>query len=216
LWGIVRWTLQSKNINTIFIALETEEKDEDSLVKRPAVPGQLKVAIPAIVDIVGYLRVRKAGERVVSVKPSAKWYAKDRSGKLPDEVKPDFSYILTLIRGEDAGLVGSSDSSNSDNKPADSHETGKLDQKYIKGIHSWAGLADFDYKTFIKENFNKESSKELTKEEAIKTIEEAKKVWYSALIELGINPVNELNKALSKITYQEAKALTEKLETAGV
>ncbi len=210
------WTLQSKNINTIFIALETEEKDEDSLVKRPAVPGQLKVAIPAIVDIVGYLRVRNGGERVVSVKPSAKWYAKDRSGRLPDEVKPDFSYILSLIRGDNAGLVGSFNGDNGNSESANSSEAGKLESKYIKGIHAWAGLAGFDYKSFIKEKFNKESSKELTKEEAIKTIEEAKKVWYSSLLELGINPVNELNKALSKITYQEAKALTEKLETAGV
>jgi len=195
------WHLQSKNINTIFVALETEEKDEETLVKRPAVPGQLKVAIPAIVDIVGYMRVLKDGSRVVSVKPTAKWYAKDRSGKLPDEVKPDFSYILTLIRGEDDSVAVNS---------------GKLEQKYVKGIHAWSGLAGFDYKSFIKEAFGKDSSKELTKEEAIKTIEEAKKRWYNALVELGINPVNELNKALSKITYQEAKALTEKLETSEV
>lgn len=92
------WALQSKNINTIFVALEVEEKDEDSLVKRPNIPGQLKTAIPAIVDIVGYLMAKQSGERVLAVNPSQKWYAKDRSGRLPTYVTPNFSKILEMIR----------------------------------------------------------------------------------------------------------------------
>jgi phage nucleotide-binding protein len=205
------WHLQAKNINTIFVALETEEKDEDSLVKRPAVPGQLKVAIPAIVDIVGYMRVLKDGSRVVSVKPTAKWYAKDRSGKLPDDITPDFSKILNLIRGENGGLVSSTPNSPTNSQSSNSSKTGQLEEKYIKGIHAWAGLTDWDYKAFIKEEFGKSSSKELTKEEALKVIEEAKKVWYNQLNEIGHNPVNALNKALAKITYKEAKEFTGKL-----
>ena len=94
------WKLQSKNINTIFITLETEEKDEDTLVKRPNIPGQLKTAIPAIVDIVGYMIAKRDGERVIAVNPTEKWYAKDRSGKLPAFVEPDFQKILEIIRKE--------------------------------------------------------------------------------------------------------------------
>ncbi len=92
------WKLQSKNINTIFITLETEEKDEDTLVKRPNIPGQLKTAIPAIVDIVGYMIAKRDGERVIAVNPTEKWYAKDRSGKLPAFVEPNFQKILEKVR----------------------------------------------------------------------------------------------------------------------
>jgi len=210
------WTLQGKNINTIFIALETEEKDEESLLKRPAVPGQLKVAIPAIVDIVGYMRVLKDGSRVVSVKPSAKWYAKDRSGKLTDEVKPDFSYILKLIRGEADGLGSHVPDSNGRSKPANSRQAGKLSDKYIKGIHAWAGLAGVDHKEVIRELFNKESSKELTEDEAKKAIMELKKRWAEHCQTLGYDPEYDLSKPLEKINYKEAKGYTENIELAGV
>jgi phage nucleotide-binding protein len=192
------WTLQGQNINTIFVALEAEEKDEDIIVKRPAVPGQLKTAIPAIVDIVGYMRVLKDNKRVISVKPSPKWYAKDRSGKLPEDVVPDFSYILKLIRGNGGGNGQG------------------LDKKYISAIHAWSELAGFDYKTYIQEAYGKQSSKELTEDEAKEVVMKAKEKWYNDLIELGVNPVVKLNKALVKITYQEAKRLTEELETEGV
>ncbi|MEO2083653.1 MAG: ATP-binding protein [Desulfurobacteriaceae bacterium] len=210
------WSLQSKNINTVFTALEVEEKDEESLLKRPAVPGQLKVAIPAIVDIVGYMRVLKDGSRVVSVKPSAKWYAKDRSGKLPDEVKPDFSYILKLIRGEANGLGSPELNSNSHSKPANSRQAGKLSDKYIKGIHAWAGLAGVDHKEVIREIFNKESSKELSEDEAKKAIMELKKRWAEHCQTLGYDPEYDLSKPLEKINYKEAKEYTENIELAGV
>ncbi len=209
------WTLQGKNINTIFIALETEEKDEESLLKRPAVPGQLKVAIPAIVDIVGYMRVLKNGSRVVSVKPSAKWYAKDRSGKLPDEVKPDFSFILKLIRGEADGLGSPEPDSNGHSKPANSRQAGKLN-KYVKGIHAWAGLAGVDHKEVIRELFNKESSKELSEDEAKKAIMELKKRWAEHCQTLGYDPEYDLSKPLEKISYKEAKEYTQNIELAGV
>ena len=210
------WTLQGKNINTIFIALETEEKDEESLLKRPAVPGQLKVAIPAIVDIVGYMRVLKDGSRVVSVKPSAKWYAKDRSGKLPDEVKPDFSFILKLIRGETNGLGSPEPNSNNHPKPANSRQAGKLSDKYVKGIHAWAGLAGVDHKEVIRELFNKESSKELSEDEAKKAIMELKKRWAEHCQTLGYDPEYDLSKPLEKISYKEAKEYTQNVELAGV
>ena len=172
------WTLQGKNINTIFIALETEDKDEDLLIKRPAVPGQLKVAIPAIVDIVGYLRVRKGGERVISVKPSPKWYAKDRSGKLPDEVKPDFQYILKLIRegGDNRGLTNSNNNTDTDNASPVSNENliteeqrRKLmvEAKRVYGKQNWKA----DLKDLMRTKYNKESSKELTKKEASELID---------------------------------------------
>ena len=209
------WTLQSKNVNTIFIALETEEKDEDSLVKRPAVPGQLKVAIPAIVDIVGYLRVIKDGRRVLSVTPTAKWYAKDRSGKLPDEVTPDFSYILKVIRGEENGRLDSDNSSDnsSANSTSPSNKSSKpLDQKLIKGIHAWAGLVGVDHKKLIQEKFSKSSSKELTEEEAKELLKEIKQTWAESLKELGFDVEFDLGKDIEAITYKEAKEYTSNLE----
>ena len=195
------WTLQSKSINTIFIVLETEEKDEESLVKRPAVPGQLKVAIPAIVDIVGYMRIRKGGERVVSVKPSPKWYAKDRSGKLPDEIKPDFSYILSLIREE---------------KHEAKNPVPELDQKYIKAIHSWANLAGVDHKEIMAEKFGKTTSKELTEQEAKELLNILRERWAEAVRELGYDVEYDLGKPLAEIKYKEAKEYTSNLEQAAV
>jgi len=212
------WTLQGKSINTIFVALETEEKDEDSLVKRPAVPGQLKTAIPAIVDIVGYMRVLKDGARVVSVKPTAKWYAKDRSGKLPEDVKPDFSYMLNLIRGKDGSVV-STPNGNSSSSHHTKHSSGgsngkQLSDKYIKSIHAWAGLAGINHKELISEKFSKSSSKELTEEEAKKLLLFLREKWAETLKELGYDPEFDLSKSLDRITYKEAKEYTETIEKA--
>ncbi len=203
------WSLQSKNINTIFIAHETEEKDEDTLIKRPALVGQLKVAIPAIVDVVGYLRIVKDGRRVLSVTPTAKWYAKDRSGKLPDEVIPDFQHILKLIRGEGNGGVPSNTGSGSD-IPANT----ELDQKYIKGIHAWAGLAGVDHKELIRERFGKSSSKELTEKEALEIINALREKWAADVKELGFDIELDLGKPIEKVTYKEAKEYTSRLEEA--
>ncbi|SMO61154.1 phage recombination protein Bet [Balnearium lithotrophicum] len=88
----------------------------------------------------------------------------------------------------------------------------ELDRKYIKGIHSWSGLAEFDYKSYIREKFGKESSKQLTKEEAIEVIKEAKERWRKKIMELGIDPEYELSKSLDDIKYPEAKELTNRVK----
>ena len=197
------WSLQSKNINTIFIAHETEEKDEDTLIKRPALVGQLKVAIPAIVDVVGYLRIVKDGRRVLSVTPTAKWYAKDRSGKLPDEVAPDFQFILRLIRGEEESEELKADS-DSHSKPAT--------QEQIKSIHAWAGLAKVNHKQLIKGKFGKSSSKELTEKEASEILKALKEKWAKDLEEIGYNVEFDLGKPPEKVSYKEAKEYISKLK----
>ncbi len=144
------WELQNRNINTIFICLETESSDEENIIRRPNLPGQLKQAIPAIVDIVGYLQVKANGERVLCVNPTSKYYAKDRSGKLGGFIKPDFQEIKKKIFNS------------------------ALDPQLVKAVQSYATLSGFDYKTYIKENYNKSSSKELTKQEAMDVIEQCK------------------------------------------
>jgi len=145
------------------------------------------------------MRIRKGGERVVSVKPSPKWYAKDRSGKLPDEIKPDFSYILSLIREE---------------KPETKNP--ELNQKYIKAIHSWANLAGVDHKEIIAERFGKKTSKELTEQEAKELLNILRERWAEAVRELGYDVEYDLGKPLAEIKYKEAKEYTSNLEQAAV
>ena len=122
------------------------------------------------------------------------------------------------IRG--GSYVDSASSGNNSNSVGRNtvHKTNKttkgLDKKYISGIHSWSQLADFDYKSYIKEKFSKESSKELTEKEAIEVIMAAKGKWREDMIKQGngTDPCDVLEKKLEEITYKEAKEYTQSLQ----
>lgn len=97
------WYLQSKNINIIFICNESEIIVEDMIVKRPALNGKLQQSISGIVDVVGYLMINTKGERVVSVNPTHRWYAKHRAPidmAVKEDLRPDFNFIKKRITGE--------------------------------------------------------------------------------------------------------------------
>lgn len=88
-----------------------------------------------------------------------------------------------------------------------------LDKKYISGIHAWSQLANFDYKAYIKEKFKKESSKDLTPEEAKEVIMKAKEKWREDILskEGNPDPCKVLEKDLRAITYKEAREFTDGL-----
>ena len=75
------WDMQGHKINTIFTALEKEITDVAGGIIgiRPALLGQLVQAVPAILDVVGYMYIGRGGTRMLSVNPSSKWYAKHRT-----------------------------------------------------------------------------------------------------------------------------------------
>ncbi|MCP4049889.1 MAG: ATP-binding protein [bacterium] len=94
------WELQGKDINTIFTCLEKESNNDDSLIKRPSLTGQLAQAIPAIVDVTGYLYVTQTGERLLSINPTDKWYAKHRTtlpNRIVEDIEPDFKVLSQRI-----------------------------------------------------------------------------------------------------------------------
>jgi len=186
------WRLQAKKINTIFICLEKEDKDDDQILKRPDLPGSLKAAVPAIVDIVGYMRVSHKNKRMLSVVPTDKWYAKDRSGKLGAEVEPNFIQIQETIFGtqQNDEHIEPPENDEFDN-PAEVTEA-------CKRIYTMAGK-DFgfdeeDVKRYVaetNENF-KDSLKDLS-------LAELRKLYKH----IGNNP-DEVKNTLSKLQMESA------------
>ena len=102
------WVLQAQNINTIFTCLEKETDEGDQLIKRPSLNGQLVQAIPAIVDVTGYLYATQTSERLLSINPTDKWYAKHRTilaNKIDEDLIPDFRILSERIFGIEQDVV---------------------------------------------------------------------------------------------------------------
>lgn len=111
-WGWVKKTmrdylkvLRDSGKNVIIIAHLQEDKDEDRVLKRPAVATKLSDELVNMVDIVGYMTTvndAETGEikRVIIVDPgNDKYTAKDRTGRLGKIIEPDFSKIVEACRG---------------------------------------------------------------------------------------------------------------------
>lgn len=98
------WALQKKNINTIYLCHEKEVEEEGRLIKRPLLNGSLVQKIPGIMDVCGYLYAPQSdkGTRLLSVKPTSRWYAKARttlSNVIADDLEPDFKVLHDRIFG---------------------------------------------------------------------------------------------------------------------
>lgn len=102
------WALQRNNINTVLICLEKEVSEEDVLVKRPNLNGQLIQAVPAILDVVGYLKINQNGERELCVNPTEKYYAKHRAPEnrsIKENISPNFEILFSRIYGNEENVV---------------------------------------------------------------------------------------------------------------
>jgi len=106
-------------------------------------------------------------------------------------------------RGVDDNPDGNSGSS--DNSLGGNNGKETLNDKYVKAIHAWAGLAEVDHKEFIRERFGKNSSKELTEDEAREVLKHLREKWRDRLLAVGLDPEFDLGKPLEKIRYKEAK-----------
>jgi len=88
----------------ILITHVAEDKDEESLIKRPAMMTKLSQEVVNMVDIVAYMRVVKAedgaAKRILMIQPeSDRYVAKDRTGKLGEIIEPNFGNIIEGVRG---------------------------------------------------------------------------------------------------------------------
>ena len=97
--SIIKWTKGlGKNV---VIVTHVDEKDNDDLTKRPLIATKIGDELVAMVDVVGYLdivTVEGEKKRVLRVNPTdEKYIAKDRTGKLPPYVKPDYEYIRKIL-----------------------------------------------------------------------------------------------------------------------
>ncbi|MDR0388437.1 MAG: ATP-binding protein, partial [Spirochaetaceae bacterium] len=71
--------INGKNKSVIFVAHETEEKEDDVTKKRPDVPGSARKDIVKELDFMGYMEM-SGSKRTVSFAPSGAYYAKNSMG----------------------------------------------------------------------------------------------------------------------------------------
>ena len=101
----------NKNFIAIFLSEEFRNEETFETLAEPMIqPKRLREKLPAYFDEVLYLftkeRKGKDGEpeivHVAATHETNKWVAKDRSGKLPLYVKPDFCEIYKTITGKES------------------------------------------------------------------------------------------------------------------
>lgn len=108
-WGVAKERFREMirafrdlKINTILVAHSAESKDEDAVLVRPKLQAHLDEDVCAMMDIVGYLKVGKVKEETVRrmyFSPTDKFYAKDRSGQLPEYLdNASFKDIMERIQ----------------------------------------------------------------------------------------------------------------------
>jgi hypothetical protein len=89
--------LRDSGKNVLLVAHVDEQKDEESIIKRPLIATKLSDEIVTMVDVVGYMTtIESDGEvkRLIQVDSSnSKFVSKDRTGKLGKFLKPEYSYI---------------------------------------------------------------------------------------------------------------------------
>lgn len=100
-------------IHSFFTALGHEDKDEvtGAIIVAPALVGKLAAEIPGLVDIVGYIRARQSGGKVIREmiwQPDGKIRAKDRSegGQLGDSTEwPTIPGVLDDLKYSKSAVV---------------------------------------------------------------------------------------------------------------
>ena len=85
-WGAIKLQFQNflklldgKNKSVIFVAHESEEKEDDVTKKRPDVSGSARKDIVKELDFMGYMEMI-GNKRVITFSPSEKFYAKNSVG----------------------------------------------------------------------------------------------------------------------------------------
>lgn len=132
--------------NTILVALETEKEDENTILKRPSLSGKnLPTDIIGFQDICMYIENTTQG-RVGHVQPSNKFYAKDRTNKLPYKIEQqdlNVSFILESILTEPEPIT---------DKQKEHIEQGMkdlgLNEDQAKAMFNYGGGTNFDDLTF--------------------------------------------------------------------
>lgn len=98
--------------HTVFTALPREVRGANGEIVsvRPSLPGRLADEVCAAVDFVLYLGVRTSGDtngrlpaRVLLTGASGRFFAKDRSGKLPPWIDPTWEALSTALAGSAVG-----------------------------------------------------------------------------------------------------------------
>jgi len=164
-WGLIITQMESYfrklrdlDKNIILVALSQEKGDEDLVLKRPALAGKnLPADIVGIVDICVYLENSQQG-RIAYTQPTIKYYAKDRTGKLPDK-----------IMGENLNIKFIVDKVLSKPEP--------LSEEQLKSIYNMIAEMKYDEKTIVEiaKFGNASVIEDLTKVNAIKVIKALEK-----------------------------------------
>lgn len=181
----------------VFICLENEKADEDDNGREysrfaPELYGKLMQKTAALVDMVGryYMKVevknnKPTSKRVLTFQYSPRYIAKDRSGKLPAFVEPDFSALLkackikvgagkVVAELEDAPRHGFSD--NADDLPLPEKKEPITTEQGEELFQLWTELvelgevahekSDITRRMTIKKLYGVKSSNDLTEEQA--------------------------------------------------
>ena len=83
--------------NIILVALTAEKDDDGVILKRPSLSGKnLPADVIGFMDVCMYLENTSTG-RVGHVQPSQKFYAKDRTSKLPPKIEQDQLLVKKIL-----------------------------------------------------------------------------------------------------------------------
>lgn len=96
-WGVAKEKFRKMlrdfrdlDMNVVLVAHSSEKKEEEALLVRPKLQASLDEDVCGMMDVVGYMkmdRVEKKNVRRLYVQPTEKYYAKDRTGALPEFVE---------------------------------------------------------------------------------------------------------------------------------
>ena len=98
---MIRRFRDMKDKNVIFVAKQKRVEDDDAGTSsfQPFLPGKvLPFDLPYLVDEVFCMRMARDKTRYLQTSMERKYVAKDRSGKLDPEERPDLSQIFNKIR----------------------------------------------------------------------------------------------------------------------
>lgn len=185
-WGAVRVQFQNllrmarqKNKNIIFVAHEKEEKDGESVKKRPDCSGSAGKDLVKDMDFMGYMEM-SGSKRTISFTPSEKFYAKN-SLKLPTVIEIPSTdkgndFIKTVIIGKTIERM---------------KEDNEQNKRYEAVVKELAGV------------INSIGDVE-TANEALKAVNEAEVIWDSQRVAKA--KLNERTKELGLVYDKETKS----------
>ena len=99
--ALIRNFRDLRDKDVVFIAKQKRITDEESGSSHfePYLPGQvLPFNLPYLVDEVFCMRMSRKGERYLQTSADRRYVAKDRSGKLSSEEKPNLTELFQIIR----------------------------------------------------------------------------------------------------------------------